>query len=110
MLSTVGRSGKGGSNVMEEDLSADIFMPHIGKPVVLPEGHRLTLVAVDRRGPSAPGAPRAAFTLILRGVPSPIVPEGMHRLTLEDGASVDLYLIPIHTPSRDRQDYQIVFN
>jgi hypothetical protein len=24
--------------------------------------------------------------------------------------SFDLYLIPIHTPSRDHQDYQIVFN
>jgi hypothetical protein len=95
---------------MVEDLSADIFTPHVGKAVLLPDGQRLTLAAVDRRGSHAPGSPRAAFTLILRGAPAPIVPEGIHRLTLEDGASFDLYLIPIHTPSRDRQDYQIVFN
>ena len=95
---------------MNEGVSADIFTSHIGKEILLPDGHRLTLVAVDRRGSRAPGAPHAAFTLILRGAPAPIVPEGMHRLTFEDGASFDLYLIPIHTPSRDRQDYQIVFN
>jgi hypothetical protein len=96
---------------MIEGVSADIFAPHVGKEILLPEdGQRLTLAAVDRRGSPAPGAPRAAFTLILRGVPAPIIPEGMHRLALEGGASFDLYLIPIHTPSRDRQDYQIVFN
>ncbi len=95
---------------MTEGVGADSFSPHVGKEILLPDGHRLTLVAVDRRGSPAPGAPRAAFTLILRGAPAPIVPEGMHRLTLEDGASFDLYLIPIYTPSRDRQDYQIVFN
>ena len=58
----------------------------------------------------AGAAPRAAFSLLLRGAPAPIAPEGMHRLTFEDGASFDLYLIPIHTPSRDHQDYQVVFN
>jgi Domain of unknown function (DUF6916) len=92
---------------MAEVISADIFTPHIGKAVLLPDGHPLTLVAVDQRGSDLP---RAAFSLILRGAAAPIVPEGMHRLTLEDGASFELYLIPIHTPSRDRQDYQIVFN
>ena len=48
--------------------------------------------------------------LAARGAATPIAPEGMHRITLEGGASFDLYLIPIHTPSRDHQDYQIVFN
>jgi hypothetical protein len=95
---------------MVEVVSAETFAPHIGKPILLPDGHKLTLVAVDRRGAKAPGAPRAAFSLILSGALAPIVPEGLHRLTLEDGASFELYLIPIHTPSRDRQDYQIVFN
>ena len=95
---------------MVEVVSADVFTPHIGKAVLLPDGQRLTLVAADRRGSDVAGAGRAAFTLLLRGAPTPIVAEGMHRLSLEDGSSFDLYLIPIHTPSRDRQDYQIVFN
>ncbi len=88
---------------------AEIFTPHVGKAVTLSDGQKLTLAAVDKR--DAPGgAPHAAFSLLLRGARSPVAPEGMHRLTLEDGASFDLYLIPIHTPSRDHQDYQIVFN
>ena len=31
-------------------------------------------------------------------------------LTFEDGASFDLHVIPVHTASRDHQDYQVVFN
>jgi hypothetical protein len=96
---------------MTDAISADTFTPHIGAAVSLLDGPKLTLVAVDQRGSRAPGpAERAAFSLILRGAPAPIVPEGMHRLVLEGGASFDLYLIPIHTASRDHQDYQIVFN
>ncbi len=95
---------------MAEVVSADIFRPHIGRGVLLPGGQKLTLVSVDQRAARAPDPPRAPFSLILRGAPAPVVPEGLHRLTLEDGASFELYLIPIHTPSRDRQDYQIVFN
>ena len=94
---------------MTEAPGAEIFTPHVGKAVSLPDGRKLTLVAVDKR--NAPGAAlRAPFSLLLRGAAAPIALEGMHRLTLEDGASYDLYLIPIHTPSRDHQDYQIVFN
>jgi hypothetical protein len=96
---------------MTEAPSAETFMAHIGKAVSLAEGHRLTLVAVDKRNAHAPSAaPRAAFSLLLRGAPAPIVPEGMHRLILEGDASFDLYLIPIHSPARDHQDYQIIFN
>jgi len=95
---------------MGEVVSAMTFTPHIGRAVLLADGHRLRLVAVDQRGSPPPGAPRGPFSLILSGAPAPTVPEGLHRLTLEDGASFELYLIPIHTPSRDRQDYQIVFN
>ena len=93
---------------MTDALCAVTFTPHVGKAVSLPDGQKLTLVAVDKR--NAPGAaPRPAFSLILRGPRAPILNEGMHRLTLEDRVSFDLYLIPIHTPSRDHQDYQIVF-
>ena len=92
---------------MADRVSAETFAPYIGKAISLGDGPTLALVAVDRHKSSAPGG---AFTLLLRGAPTPIAPEGMHRITLEDGASFELYLIPIHTPSRDHQDYQIVFN
>jgi hypothetical protein len=87
--------------------SAETFSPYIGKAISLGDGSTLTLVAVDRHKSPVPGG---AFTLLLSGAPAPIVPEGIHRLVLEGGASFELYLIPIHTLSRDHQDYQIVFN
>ena len=92
---------------MTEGASAEIFAPYIGKAISLDGGPTLTLVAVGRHKSPTPDG---AFTLVLRGAPAPIAPEGMHRVTLEGGASFDLYLIPVHTVSRDHQDYQIVFN
>jgi hypothetical protein len=92
---------------MTNGASAETFAPYIGKAISLGDGPTLTLVAVDRHKSPTPGG---GFTLLLRGTPAPIAPEGMHRITLEGGASFDLYLIPIHTPSRDHQDYQIIFN
>jgi hypothetical protein len=94
---------------MTDAPGAEIFMAHVGEEASLADGQKLMLVAVEKRH-AAGAAPRAAFSLHLRGAPAPIAPEGMHRLAFEDGASFDLYLIPIHTPSRDHQDYQIVFN
>ncbi len=91
---------------MSDTPSADIFTPHIGKAVSVADGQKLALVAVERPAKASSDA----FSLLLRGAPHPIVPEGMNRLTFEGGASFDLYLIPIHTPSREHQDYQIVFN
>jgi hypothetical protein len=91
--------------------TAASFTPHIGEAVSLSDGNTLTLVAVDQRN-AAPGEAtlRAPFSLLLRGAPAPVVPEGMHRLVFAGGGSFELYLIPVHTPSRDHQDYQIVFN
>jgi hypothetical protein len=31
-------------------------------------------------------------------------------LEVEGGPSFTLYVIPVHTPARDRQDYQAAFN
>ncbi len=96
---------------MTGSINAETFKPYVGQPASLSNGPNLTLAAVTpHRSRSADAPPGATFSLLLSGPPAPVAPEGMHRLTFEDGASFDLYLIPIHTPSRDRQDYQIVFN
>ncbi|HEY2616919.1 MAG TPA: hypothetical protein VGI78_06245 [Acetobacteraceae bacterium] len=96
---------------MTDAPDASSFAPYIGETVSLRDGHALTLMAVDQRDALAPGtAMRAPFSLKLRGPPAPIVPEGVHRLVFGDGAGFELYLIPVHTPSRDHQDYQVVFN
>jgi hypothetical protein len=90
---------------MDAEITAETFAPHVGEAVTLSDDHRLTLVSVD-----VPKRARGGFALILRGPPSPVAPEGLHSLALEDGRRFELYVIPIHTPSRDHQDYQIVFN
>jgi hypothetical protein len=97
----------GGQSDMTDGASAETFAPYIGKAISLDDGPTLTLMAVDRhKSPTQDGG----FSLLLRGAPASIAPEGIHRITFEGGVSFDLYLIPIHTPSRDHQDYQIVFN
>ena len=96
---------------MSDAISAETFAPYVGRPALLANGQALTLVAVDlHRSPGPNAAPETSFSLILRGAAAPIVSEGLHRLAFEGGASFELYLIPIHTPSRDHQDYQVVFN
>ena len=54
--------------------------------------------------------PRQPFSLIFRGPPADVLPEGLHTLEVEGGDSFTIYVMPIHTPARDRQDYQAVFN
>jgi hypothetical protein len=48
--------------------------------------------------------------LIFAGSAGDILPQGHHRITAPDGAVFELHITPIHTPTRDRQDYQAVFN
>jgi hypothetical protein len=97
---------------MSETLSAEYFAPHVGK-TVRPAGQHLvlTLVAVDMRDhPGWDAAPRKPFSLILRGAPADILPEGLYACAFGNEPSVELYIMPIHTPSREHQDYQVVFN
>lgn len=96
---------------MSDTINAETFAPYVGKAASLANRQALILVAVDvHRSPRPDAAPGTSFSLLLRGAAAPIVSEGLHQLTFEDGASFELYLIPIYTPSRDHQDYQVVFN
>jgi len=47
---------------------------------------------------------------MFRGPPGDVLPEGMRELHIEGGPSFTLYVIPVLTPQRDRQNYQSVFN
>jgi hypothetical protein len=97
---------------MSRVLTARDFIPHLGKTVTPKGQHRvLTLVSVDTIAPPGGGRmPREPFTLILRGPPGDVLPEGLHDVAVEGGPDRMLYIIPIHTVARDRQDYQVVFN
>ena len=96
---------------MSDAISAETFAPYLGKRVLLANERALTLVAVDlHRSPRPNATPGTSFSLLLRGATAPIMSEGLHWLAFGDDASFELYLIPIHTASREHQDYQVVFN
>jgi hypothetical protein len=96
---------------MSDAINAETFARYVGGQASLQNGHALTLVAVHpHQSIRTDATPRSSFSLHLRGAAAPIVVEGLYRFTFEDGASFELYLIPVHSPSREHQDYQIVFN
>jgi hypothetical protein len=95
-----------------DQLTAEDFTLFVGK-VFRPYGTDLDLVlaTIDQREfPGWEAAARKPFSLILRGPRSPVLPESLHRMVIEKGPALALYVIPILTAARDHQDYQIVFN
>ena len=97
---------------MSQVLTAADFVAHVGKTVTPKgQGRALTLISVDAtRRPGWDDMPREPFTLILRGPPDNVLPEALYDVAVADGPDFTLYIIPIHTVARDRQDYQVVFN
>lgn len=99
---------------MAEPLTPETFQPHIDKLFRVKDWqHALTLTSVEIRHllPHERAVlQHQAFTLIFRGPPGEVLPDGLYTLEAEGGPAFELYVIPIQTMSRDRQDYQVVFN
>lgn len=99
---------------MRDPLTAEDFLPCVGKAFSVTGGrHALVLTRVDRRplqDREIEMRLREPFILIFRGPFGDVLPEGLYRFDVEAGSSVELYVMPIHTPARDRQDYQASFN
>jgi hypothetical protein len=97
---------------MTDQLTADHFLPHVEKLFRVRDGrHVLKLVRVEVPPANiAKGAPRPPFNLIFSGPPGDVLREGMYMLDVENGPNFTLYVIPIQTYQRDRQDYQSAFN
>jgi hypothetical protein len=100
---------------MTEQLTPELFLPHVDKGFRVKEDrHLLTLSQVELRRMEAfesAALRRQAFTLIFRGPPGDVLREGLYTLELEGGSpAFQLYVIPIQTFARDRQDYQVVVN
>jgi hypothetical protein len=94
---------------MAETLTPEDFLPHVEKVFRVKGGrHALTLTHVEVS--SAAGAPRQPFNLIFSGPPGDVLPEGVHVMEVADGPQFELYVMPIHTADRGRQDYQSAFN
>jgi hypothetical protein len=99
---------------MDEPMTPEHFLPHVDKTFRVKGGHhalKLTQVDVHKIGEQeAKWRPRQPFNLIFSGPPGDVLREGMYVLEVEDGPQFELYVMPIHTPERGRQNYQSMFN
>jgi hypothetical protein len=99
---------------MAEQLTPEHFRPHLDKVFHVRGGeHALRLVEVQARQMpewEAKAVPRQPFNLIFRGPPGHVLREGQYTFEIEHGPHFELYVMPIHTPTPDRQDYQAAFN
>jgi hypothetical protein len=88
------------------------FAPYVGQVFRFDGWHgSLRLSAIERgRSPGVPGLPSAPFTLIFAGPRGDVLAEGLYGTTTEDGTRFAFYIMPVHTPAPDRQEYQAVFN
>src|SRR5882672_4452843 len=99
---------------MDQPLTADLFQPLVGEVFRVKDGrHQLTLSRVDVRRLEEWEAKlfhRQPFTLIFGGPAGDVLKQGLYTLEVEGGSAFELYVIPVQTVARDRQDYQSVFN
>lgn len=99
---------------MTDLLKPEDFLPHVDRIFrVKGSAHALTLVRVEQRRREEwelELGERDPFNLIFRGPPGDVLSEGLYTLEVEEGPSFELYVIPTHTPARDRQNYQSAFN
>lgn len=99
---------------MTESLTREHFLPHVNKKFRIRGGaHAFTLARIEGPAVAAPaqsGGIREPFNLIFSGPPKDVLREGLYTVDVDDGPQFELYLIPIHTPERDRQNYQAAFN
>jgi hypothetical protein len=95
-----------------DQLTADDFVGYLGRKVS-PDGPgpEMVLDRIDRVGfPGWERVARKPFSLIFHGPCQPVLPEGLYPVEFADGPTLLLYVIPILTAARDRQEYQVVFN
>jgi len=98
---------------MEELLQVKHFKPHVGKNCRFKgTRHSFPLVKVLSDRKRLPDyVKRRPFTLIFQGPKEQeVLPEGIYDCEIDGGPTYSLYVIPIHTPAPDHQDYQAVFN
>jgi hypothetical protein len=101
------------TRIMNARRLPDEFIGYIGKQFVfIPGDIGLFLARVDVM-PQSGRRDQALvpFTLIFQGLAGgQLLPEGLYRATVDASSVGEFYVMPIHTPRGDWQDYQAVFN
>jgi hypothetical protein len=109
-----GSAAAGENDAMDEPLTPEHFLPHVDKVFQLKGGRhalKLTQVDVHKIGDKERESRlRQPFNLLFTGPPGDVLREGMYVFEVDGGAQFELYVMPVHTPDRGRQDYQAMFN
>jgi hypothetical protein len=96
---------------MDQPLTPDHFLPHLDKTFRVRGGRH---APYSRRGRAYEGKPGRQLPPTLQpDLPRPpgdVLGEGVYTLEAEGAAAFELYVMPIYTPARDRQDYRAAFN
>jgi hypothetical protein len=97
---------------MVDILRHEDFVPHLDKLFSFNGWHgTLRLDHIDQpRHAGNLNQSRTPFTLIFHGTHGNILPEGLYIATVDGATNFEIYVMPIHTPAADRQEYQAVFN
>eukprot|EP01030_Chromulinospumella_sphaerica_P020255 gene20255-20163_t len=95
---------------MTKALTKEDFTPLIGKAFHF-EGFDIPLT-LDRiiDYPIQPGQTREPFLLVFAGPRSPVMPGAIYDIRAETGETFWFSAQPMLTQTRDRQEYQAVFN
>lgn len=99
---------------MADELTAAHFQPHLDKIFGVQGGRHALVLTTVHTWPHlqayADAGMRQPFTLVFKGPPGDVLAEGLYILQVESGPAFELYIMPIHTTERSRQDYQAAFN
>ena len=98
---------------MDEILTIEHFKPHIGKSAHF-KGTPFTLTIDRVEGDGAPppaGYLRSPFVVIFKGSSEAgVMASGSYDCEIDGGPTYNLFVNPIHTPERGKQEYQSAFN
>lgn len=95
-----------------EPLTRESFAPHVASRFVVPAlaggTFALTLVSIDAAGAGLPGK-RVPFALHFHGPASPVLPQGVRRLTHPVLGDLEIFLVPLG-PNGGAMVYEAIFS
>ena len=96
---------------MLDKLSVDDFTPHIGQRFEVDQGKSPLLLELVSATVSRVRTPdvRTGFSLIFRGAPQPLLPQGVQSVVHPTLGALGIFLVPIG-PDVQGMRYEAIFN